>query len=427
MPTDTKDGSLPAPPATPIGYLVSQYPAVNHTFILREIRALRRLGWDIHVVSIRPPDRPPEKLSPEEVEEQRLTFAILGTGPMAAAGEQLRMFGAGPLSYLRTLWGAWQLAPGGWRAKWAHTMYFLEAVVAAAHFRRHGVTHFHTHFASTVALLTSRLSGIPFSVMIHGPDEFNDVIGFHMAEKVAESSFVATISRYASSQVMKASDPDYWNKIHALPLGVDPAHFTPRVLENTSQDRTIELVFVGRLAPAKAQHLLLDAVAKMVGAGRRNVHLTLVGEGPSRPSLESQIRRDNLSSYVTLAGACNQERVLEFYRRADIFTLASFAEGVPVVLMEAMSMEIPCVSTWITGIPELIRAGQDGLLVPPADVDALAGAIERLMDDPELCRQLGKSGREKVRRDYDLGPNTARLAAVMSRYVRTMTEATVRR
>jgi colanic acid/amylovoran biosynthesis glycosyltransferase len=427
MPTDIKDGRLPAPPAAPTGYLVSQYPAVNHTFILREIRALRRLGWNIHVVSIRPPDRPPERLSPEEAEEQRVTFAILGTGAMAAAVEQIRMLVTSPLSYLHTLWGAWRLAPGGWRAKWAHTMYFLEAVVAAAYFRRHGVSHFHTHFASTVALLASRLSGIPFSATIHGPDEFNDVIGFHMAEKVAESSFVATISRYASSQVMKASDPVYWHKIHALPLGVDPGHFTPRMLENTAPDRTFELIFVGRLAPAKAQHLLLEAVAKLVSAGRRNVHLTLVGDGPSRASLESQIQRDNLSSYVTLAGACNQERVLEFYRRADIFTLASFAEGVPVVLMEAMSMEIPCVSTWITGIPELIRAGEDGLLVPPADAGALAAAIERLMDDPELCRRLGKSGREKVRSDYDLSRNAERLAEVMSRYVRTMTEATVRR
>lgn len=426
MPIDTKRGCAAAPPATPIGYLVSQYPAVNHTFILREIRALRRLGWNIHVISIRKPDRPPGKLSPDEAEEQRLTFAVLGTGAGAVIAEQLRMFFTGPLAYLSVLWGAWRLAGGAWGAKWAHTMYFLEAVVAAGYFRRREVTHFHTHFASTVALLTARLSGLPFSVTVHGPDEFNDVIGFHMAEKVTESAFVATISRYASSQVMKASNPAHWHKVHVLPLGVDPGHFTPRVLENTAADRTFELVFVGRLAPAKAQHLLLDAVAQLTAAGRK-VHLTLVGEGPSRASLERQIERDNLSAQVTLAGACNQERVLEFYRRTDLFTLASFAEGVPVVLMEAMSMEIPCVSTWITGIPELIRSGEDGLLVPPADVEALAGAIARLMDDPELCRRFGKSGRERVRRNYDLALNAERLGAVMAGYVRARTEATVRR
>ncbi|MBK5295419.1 MAG: colanic acid biosynthesis glycosyltransferase WcaL, partial [Acidobacteriia bacterium] len=156
MPIDTKGGNAPEAPASPIGYLVSQYPAVNHTFILWEIRALRRLGWNIHVVSIRKPDRPPEKLSPEEAEEQRVTFAILGKGAISTIAAQMRVLLSQPSAYLGSLWGAWRLAGGGWRAKWSHTLYFLEAVVVAGYFRRHGVVHFHTHFASTVALLAAR-------------------------------------------------------------------------------------------------------------------------------------------------------------------------------------------------------------------------------------------------------------------------------
>lgn len=413
-------------PAGAIGYLVSQYPAVNHTFILREIRALRRQGWDIRVVSIRRPDRPAERLSEVEAEEQRMTYAILGQGAGGILAALLGLFFSRPLVFLGTLWGSWRLAGGGWRAKWSHTLYFLEAAVAARYFLRGNVRHFHTHFASTVALLTSRVSGIPFSMTIHGPDEFNDVVGFHMAEKVAESAFVATISRYASSQVMKASDPAFWGKVHAVPLGVDPDHFTPRQREGRPAGERFEMVCVGRLAPAKAQHLLIDAVAGLVARGRR-IHLTLVGEGPSRLLLETRIAEAGLDGHVTLAGACNQDRVLAFYRACDLFALASFAEGVPVVLMEAMAMEIPCVTTWITGVPELIRDGEGGLLVPPADVEALIGAIERLMDDPELGARLGRAGREKVRRDYDLAVNSARLGEVMAGYVRAITAPTVRR
>jgi glycosyltransferase involved in cell wall biosynthesis len=399
----------------PLGYLVSQYPAVNHTFILREIRTLRALGFDVRVVSIRKPDRSPDRLGPEEAEEFRLTFSVLGGGGWRIVGAHLRTLLRRPLAYAATLWYSIRL--GGWdvgRAA-AHACYFAEAVVAGDYLVRAGAGHFHTHFSSTPALIAARLFRLRFSLTIHGPDEFNDVAGFHMAEKVAQAAFVATISSFASSQTMRASAPGHWGKIHALPLGVDPEDFAPPPHSSPGAAGPFRILCVGRLAAAKAHHMLIAAIARLIEKGRQ-VELTIVGDGPERPSLEQAIAERRLAGKVLLAGPCNPGRVIDFYARANAFALASFAEGVPVVLMEAMAMQIPCVATWVAGVPELIRDGIDGLLAPPADPEALAAALERLMDDPALGARLGESARLRVLERYDLKRNSARLGETFRRY-----------
>jgi len=412
----TGDESQSSQPV-PLGYLISRYPAVNHTFILREIRTLRALGFDVRVVSIRPPDRRPERLSPEEAEEFRLTFLVLGGGLPRILRAHLRTLLRRPLAYAATLWYAIRL--GGWDVRRAasHTGYFAEAVVAGDYLVRAGAGHFHSHFSSTPALIAARLFRLHFSLTIHGPDEFNDVAGFHLAEKVARATFIATISNFASSQTMRASAPRHWSKIHALPLGVDPGDFAPRPHSIPDAGGPFRILCVGRLAAAKAHHMLLAAIARMVEKGRE-VELTIVGDGPERQSLEQAIAEQRLAGSVRLAGPCNPDRVIDFYARANAFALASFAEGVPVVLMEAMAMKIPCVATWIAGVPELIRDGIDGLLVPPADAEALAAALEGLMDDPALRARLGESARRRVLERYDLKRNSARLGETFRRYLK---------
>ncbi|WP_255556492.1 glycosyltransferase family 4 protein [Methylococcus sp. Mc7] len=167
------------------------------------------------------------------------------------------------------------------------------------------------------------------------------------------------------------------------------------------------------LVPAKGQHILLDALALLLARGRR-VHLTLVGQGPDRPSLEAQAGRLGPGSAVSFAGAVNQDEVFGYYAAADAFVLPSFAEGLPVVLMEAMALGVPCVTTHITGVPELIRDGIEGLLVAPSDAEGLAAAIERLMDDPALRSRLTEAGRAKVLAEYELNGSIARLAEVFT-------------
>jgi colanic acid/amylovoran biosynthesis glycosyltransferase len=393
-----------------LAYLVSQYPAVNHTFILREIRKLRALGCDIQVVSVHGPDRPPEKLGPDELEEYRKTLAIFEAGAAAIVGVHLKTLLSRPGGYFAGLFYAVKLA--GWNL-WQiffNLMYFGEAVVAGSWIWKRGMTHVHSHFASTLELFVARVFPITFSATIHGPDEFNDVIGFHMAEKVARSAFLCAISHYARSQLMKASDPVHWHKLDVSPLGVDPTVFVPR--PHRENPERFEMLCVGRLAPAKGHHILLEAVARLVREGRTSLRLRLVGDGPARPSLERAIRELGLENHVLLEGSLNQDRVREMYRETDLFTLTSFAEGVPVVLMEAMAMEIPCLSTWITGVPELIRQGVDGWLVAPGDVEQATEALANLIDQPELRKRLGKSGRLRVKEKYDLERNVMNLEKI---------------
>jgi colanic acid/amylovoran biosynthesis glycosyltransferase len=392
-----------------LGYLVSQYPAVSHTFVLREVLALRSQGIDVCMVSVRRCDRPLSSLSADEAEEARRTFSVMGAGYLHALIANARVLLRHPLGYLRGLLYAWSLTRGTPRLVAMYTFYFLEAVVAGDYFERQRVTDIHTHFSSTVLLILARIFHVRYSLTAHGSGEFVDVVGFHLAQKVSGATFVATVGQYGMSQVMNASDPRHWHKVVALPLGVDPDAFSPRTNPARAAGEPFRLISVGRLSTPKGFPVLIEAVALLRARGR-NVELTLVGEGPERATIEPLIARRSLGDCVRLAGACNHDRVADYYQASDAFVLSSFLEGVPVVLMEAMAMELPCVATWITGIPEIIESGVDGLLVPPASAGAIADAVERLIDDPQHARQLGVAARHKVLAKYHLGRNVERLA-----------------
>ncbi len=396
-----------------IAYLVSQYPAINHTFILREIRQLRAAGFDVQVISIAAPDRPPERMNTDEQEEAAQTYHIKPRGISGALGAHFSIFATRPLSYLRGLAYALRLGRLDARKTLSHVLYFVEAVMVGHWLEQQRLAHLHVHFSSTVGLIVKRIFPVTMSITIHGPDEFNDPVGFHLTEKIRESLFISAISSYARSQLLKAAGYEDWDKIEVAPLGIDPRGvFVPRPFRESPE--TFEIICVGRLAPVKAQHVLIAAVDRLVREGRQ-VRLRLVGDGPDRAALERHVESRQLAGSVVFEGWLNQDRVRELYRQTDIFALASFAEGVPVVLMEAMAMEIPCVATRITGVPELIRDGVDGCLVTPADEDELAQIIARLIDDPVLRQRLGADGRRRVLEKYDLPRNVNYLAGIFQR------------
>jgi colanic acid/amylovoran biosynthesis glycosyltransferase len=392
-----------------LGYLVSQYPAVSHIFVLREVLTLRHHGFDVHVVSVRRCDRPIEELSAAEAAEAKQTFFVMGAGPMHALLANARVLVRHPVGYLRGLLYAWGLSRGTPRLLIMYTLYFLEAVVAGHHFERHGVTDIHSHFSSTVLLILARIFRVRYSFTAHGSGEFVDVIGFHLAAKVAGAAFVATLGQHGMSQVMNASDPAHWHKVVALPLGVDVDEFRPSAAPQRAPGQPFSLVSVGRLSPPKGYPILIEAIAVLRNRGR-NVHLTLVGDGPERRTLEQLVAQRSLADCVRFAGPCNHDRVIEHYAASDAFVLSSFLEGMPVVLMEAMAMELPCIATWITGIPEIIERDVEGLLVPPASSGAIADAVEHLIDDPQDARRLGAAARRKVLSKYRLDRNVERLA-----------------
>lgn len=396
--------------ATQIAYLVSQYPTVTHTFVLREIRELRRMGFDIRVASIRAADRPFEQLTWEEQEEQRTTFYIKPRGYAATSGAHLRILLSRPFSYLRGL--AYALWLGGLHVSAAlrNLLYFAEAVVLADWMQHEGLSHVHTHFSSTVVLLARRVLPIRASATIHGSDEFSDPAKYYLKEKIESLDLLRTISEYGRSQLIRLADPAHESKVRVSRLGVDPEVYSPRPFRwNPSP---FEILCVGRLVAAKGLYTLMAALERLVREDRA-VRLRIAGDGPERLGLERDAAERRLTRHVTFEGWQNAAGVAVLYQQADIFALPSFAEGIPVVLMEAMVTEIACVSTSIMGIPELIRNEVDGLLVEPANEEELAAALARLLDQPELRLRLGKSARRRVVECYDLGRNTAEFAAML--------------
>lgn len=400
-----------------LGYLVSRYPAISHTFILREVLELRRVGFQIDVASINGLDRLPEDLTAEEREEARHVFFVKAAGIRAALRAHCSVAVRRPSSYFYGMWFAIRLGGTDVGKIIMNLLYFVEAVLVGCWMEQKNLCHLHVHFATpaaTVGLILTKVFPFTFSITVHGPDEFYEVRGYLLEEKIAAAAFICSIGLYARSQLMKLCGAEHWPKIETTPLGVDPDRFLPQPIRSIGS--IFEVICVGRLVAAKGQHVLLAAIHKLRDRGR-SIRLRLVGDGPERASLEQAARRLGIQDSVIFEGSVNQDQIRALFARADVFALASFAEGIPVVLMEAMAMEIPCVTTWITGVPELIRDSVDGLLVAPSDDLAMADAIARLMDDSELRRRLGAAGRRRVIDKYNLRPNVGRLAEVFDEYL----------
>jgi colanic acid/amylovoran biosynthesis glycosyltransferase len=397
-----------------IAYLISRYPNLSMTFVLREVLALRALGFRIETASINPPDRPPEKLTPEEREEAARTYCVKRHGLSGAlAAHTKTQFGNFP-GYCRGLALAFRLSRLDLGRLFLNLAYFTEGLMVGQWMRRNRQTHLHVHLASqaaSVGLFTQRVFRVGFSITAHGPDEFYDARGQYLAQKIATADFIVCISSYTRSQLMNLSPYALWSKLVVARLGVDPMLFCP--LPKPAQQDAFEILCVGRLTATKGQHLLIEAVDRLIQHDR-SVRLRLVGDGPDYPSLRAH--KDRLAHFesIIFEGAVNQDRIRSLYAIADVLCLPSFAEGLPVVLMEAMSMNIPCVSSTIAGIPELIRDSIDGLLIPASDLDALVAALASLIDNEELRNRLAKNGRARILEHYDLTRNVEKLAQIFA-------------
>ncbi|MBX7219086.1 MAG: glycosyltransferase [Blastocatellia bacterium] len=400
---------------TRMAYLVSQYPAISHTFILREVLQLRAQGFEIAVASINKPDRLPEKLTQDETNEAARTYYVKAAGLGGALWAHFKTLLTHPLGYVRGWWFALRLGGTDLKACLYNFFYFVEAVMVGVWMQQRALRHLHVHFAtpaSTVGMIAARIFPISYSITVHGPDEFYDVTLYRLREKIQAASFICCIGTYSRSQLMKLSPPSQWDKFEVSPLGVNPDLFAPQAFREVPQ--LFEIICVGRLVAAKGQYTLVSVCETLLRQGHQ-VRLRLVGDGPDRAGLEAMVQARGLENTIVFEGAVNQDRIRELYANADLFALGSFAEGIPVVLMEAMAMEIPCVTTHITGHHELIRDGVDGVLVSPSDVAGFAAAIVRLMQDTALRRRIATAGRVRVMEKYNLEANTRRLAEIFRR------------
>jgi len=400
-----------------IAYLLSQYPASSHTFILQEIRTLKNKGWNLSVASINSPDRVFDKLTKDEQEEYEQTLYVKKQGIVGATIAWLYAIILHPIGFIKGVVTCFKLC--GWNLGELvyHLFYLCEALIIGRWMEKKNLKNLHVHFGmavSTVALLVSKVFPIKFSMTIHGPDEFYEVDKNHLPEKIADADFITCIGYYAQSQLMRLSDRKHWHKFEVAPLGINLDKFTPA--PKRISPKIMEILSVGRLVPMKGYSLLISAFSQ-IDQSRHPVRLTIVGTGPEKKNLESQIFDLGLTGKVTMTGQLNHPQVEKMYNEADIFVLCSFSEGIPMVLMEAMAKEIPCVSTFVNGIPELIQHDIDGYLVAPSDIEGLKSILEKLISDYNLRQRYGSSGRQRVIERYNLASNTDRLADIFSKRI----------
>jgi glycosyltransferase involved in cell wall biosynthesis len=394
----------------PVAWIAGQYPRATDTFIMREVAGLRALGVDVRTFSIRRTG-PEHLVGPEQRAEAAGTTHVLEAAKRP--GEALRAHIVGwraPRPYLRSLRDAWATAAPGLRGRAYNLIYWHEAVVLAALLRSMGVVHLHCHIAKaacTVARLAAPLAGVTWSFTLHGPDDLEEPGQWALRDKIARADHVACISSYARSQAMFHSRPRDWDKLHVVHCGIEPARYD-RSGDLAAEAPPGSLLFVGRLAAAKGVPVLLGALRIALGRDP-SLTLTLVGDGPERPGLEALAQ----GLPATFLGTRNQAEVAALLARHRALVLPSFAEGVPVVLMEAMASGRPVVTTRIAGIAELVEDGVSGRVVPPGEEEALAEAILEVLADEGLGRRMGEAGRARVRAEFDSRREAGRMAALL--------------
>jgi len=384
----------------PVAYLVSQYPLISHTFVEREIDGLRKLGTEVHTFSVREPGALLSEAMRSEAERTVVLQSSLGDVARSGARQLITH----PRHSLASIARAAPTRQPGLRSRLWQVFYAAEAMRLVEEMNRAGLRHVHAHFANNGADIARAAIAYARSVdpegnwrwtfTMHGPTEFEAVERFDLAGKVGSAAGVACISDFTRSQLMRVSSPDHWEKLQVVHMSVDTDRFRPPA-QPRRHDGPLRILDVGRLVPEKGAPVLLDAVTQLAGRGV-DVELRLVGGGELEPDLRTQIANRGLEDRVALVGPVGQDEILAQYHWADVFCLPSFAEGLPVVLMEAMATGQPVVTTPINGIPELVKDGENGYLVAPGRADLLADSLATLAADPELRARLGQQARSDV-------------------------------
>lgn len=391
-----------------LAYLMNTYPITSTTFVRREIHAHEAAGVPVIRFAIR--DWSEELVDPRDQAEIAKTTYILKQGAIALLGRALREALANPIGFIRALKTTLHLAMRPGSTGLRNFAYLLEAVFFKQSAAAWNVHHVHAHFSTNsaaVALLSRRMGGPSYSFTAHGPDEFEDTIANGLAIKVHHSAFVAAITDYARKVIVDAADPADATKVHVVRCGIDLDEFEP-----TTPPPNKRVVCVGRLCAAKAQGLLVEAVAPLI-AQHPTLELVLIGDGEDRPAIEAQIAALGLEGHVTLAGWGTGQEVREAIQGARVFALPSFAEGLPIVLMESLAMGRAVVTTQITGIPELVDEAC-GWVVPPGDVAALRDAIAKALSaDTNTLQTMGTVGRERVMQAHDQTRNAEELRRLL--------------
>ena len=391
-----------------VAYFVNQYPKVSHTFIRREIAALERQGVHVERLAVRGWDA--EVKDPQDVIERGRTRYVLQGSLPGLMAEGLAYLLARPSRAWSALKLARQMARGGQGSLARHVVYLLEACRVAKWLARAEVQHVHAHFGTNsaeVVMLAHALGGPGYSFTAHGPEEFDKPEALGLQRKILDAAFVVAISSFGRSQLSRWVPASAWPKIRVVHCGLEKEFFAA---DGDIRPAPVpRLVCVGRLCEQKGQLLLVAAVATLVRRGVA-IELVLAGDGEMREVVEAAVAAAGLQAHVHITGWIGSDQVRDELAAARALVLPSFAEGLPVVIMEAMAIGRPVISTYVAGIPELVRDGIDGWLVPAGDANALADAMQDCLESPAArLADMGRSAHARVGERHAIDIEAAKL------------------
>jgi glycosyltransferase involved in cell wall biosynthesis len=390
-----------------LAYLMNTYPITSTTFVRREIHAHEAAGVPVTRFAIR--DWAEVPVDPRDRAEVARTTYILKQGVLPLAARTIKEAVTNPIGLARALKTMLHLTSRPGSAGLRNVAYLIEAVFLKQEAKAKGIHHVHAHFSTNsaaVALLSRRLGGPSYSFTVHGPDEFDDPVGNGLLAKVTHAAFVAAITDYARDVILAATGNKNAAKVHVVRCGIDLDEF-----DLTPPPKNTRIVCVGRLCPAKAQALLVEAIAPLI-AGHPDLELVFIGDGEDRAKIEKRVADLGLEKHVSLAGWGTGEDVRAAIQSARIFALPSFAEGLPIVLMESLAIGRAVITTQINGIPELVDS-DCGWIIKAGDVPALQDAVSQaLSTDSKTLAALGKTGRKRVIEAHDQTRNAAQLRAL---------------
>ncbi|MNO32336.1 Alpha-D-kanosaminyltransferase [compost metagenome] len=392
-----------------IAYFINQYPKVSHSFIRREILALERQGVEVQRIALRGWDA--ELQDAEDASERARTRYVLQRGIKGLLAPAWQVLCAQPRRFFQALWLAMRLGLRADRAWPYHLVYLAEACQVLQWLQAGEAKHVHAHFGTNsteVVMLANVLGGPAYSFTVHGPEEFDKPQFLHLGEKVRRAAFVAAVSSYGRSQLFRWVAHDHWAKVKVVHCGLERSFHEVAPVGVPTAPR---LVCVGRLCEQKGQLLLLEA-ARVLAARSIAFELVLAGDGEMRGQIEALIARHGLQQQVRITGWISSAQVREEILAARALVLPSFAEGLPVVIMEAMALRRPVLTTYVAGIPELVRPGENGWLFPAGAVDELAAAMADCLAQPaEALQRMGEAARQRVLQRHDIDTEAARLAS----------------
>lgn len=391
-----------------IAYLVNQYPKVSHSFIRREIAGVE--ANDIKVVRFAIRSCASELVDDADKIELEKTRFVLEVGAVGLLFSLFRVFITKPVRFWKALSLALKI---GWRSDRGillHLAYLAEACVLLGWCREEDITHIHAHFGinpTAVAMLCKVLGGPPYSFTVHGPEEFDKATILALDEKIQYAAFVVAISSFGRSQLYRWCDRENWSKIYIVHCGVDEIFFQEDL---TPIPNRPQLVCVGRLSEQKGHLLLIEAAGELAKEGL-SFKLVLVGDGSLRSQIEARIVQLGLQNHIEITGWASNSEVKQQILKSRALVLPSFGEGLPVVIMEALALGRPVISTYVAGIPELVQPGICGWLVPPGSLEDLTAAIRTVLQLPVAeLQQMGKVGAMRVAERHNASVEAKKLA-----------------